>query len=393
MAWLYVPESAGWSLASAPRASGSGWHTAPCVMSSGTPTPRACSWRGWATRGWIARLSGLTLTRSSARAGVDAWISSLPASPARATAWPASANSKTTRAICGPGRGEFCAAWVPNGSFWRTFQASLFRTGREAAPRLSLGSSESWPRTGGTRNGQLFLRAAWAPLTSASGCSCWPTPFGFQGGNGPDGNEFSTMVRQWPSPRSEDSENCGNHPGATDSLTGATRMWMTPDTPGGGRAMTREEVAANGMTENGKRSVGLENQTKFWQTPNQGMHDSRIQVGAEEREDLLPAQARKWPPPGSNDHKGSAKMGQRRGQLDEAVEQRFSPPVRVQTPSGAELSPTSRTLRRRLNPAFVCWLMGWPTWWTHPERISCAAAGMASWRSRLRWHLCICLGS
>jgi hypothetical protein len=45
---------------------------------------------------------------------------------------------------------------------------------------------------------------------------------------------------------------------------------------------------------------------------------------------------------------------------------------------------SQNTTRRRLNPMFACWLMGWPTWWTHPEPINCAASEMASWRSKLR---------
>ena len=57
---------------------------------------------------------------------------------------------------------------------------------------------------------------------------------------------------------------------------------------------------------------------------------------------------------------------------------------RVQTPTGEELSPTTRTLRPRLNPAFVCWLMGWHWWWTHAEPINFGAAEMALYRSRLR---------
>jgi len=40
-------------------------------------------------------------------------------------------------------------------------------------------------------------------------------------------------------------------------------------------------------------------------------------------------------------------------------------------------------VRRRLNPAFVCWLMGWPWWWTRAAPISCAAQEMAWWRFRL----------
>jgi hypothetical protein len=55
----------------------------------------------------------------------------------------------------------------------------------------------------------------------------------------------------WPTPRAEDSECCGNHPNAQDSLTGVTREWPTPDTINrkSARAMTAS-------TENGRRSGG-----------------------------------------------------------------------------------------------------------------------------------------
>lgn len=54
------------------------------VTSSGTPTLRPSSWRGWATRPWIRLLSGLTLPLSTASRGAGWWISWLrehPASP------------------------------------------------------------------------------------------------------------------------------------------------------------------------------------------------------------------------------------------------------------------------------------------------------------------------
>lgn len=103
-----------------------------------------------------------------------------------------------------------------------------------------------------------------------------------------------------------------------------------------------------------------------------------------------------WPTPGANDHKGSAREGQRRGQLDEAAEQLWQTPPSIGggvvsrgkersselliagqatalTSSlqaqpiltlGGESSPTDPTLRPRLNPAFVEWLMGLPAAWT-----------------------------
>jgi DNA (cytosine-5)-methyltransferase 1 len=49
-----------------------------------------------------------------------------------------------------------------------------------------------------------------------------------------------------------------------------------------------------------------------------------------------------------------------------------------------ESSSSTRASRRRLNPAFVCWLMGWPFLWTHPEPISFGAVEMESYLSKQR---------
>lgn len=54
---------------------------------------------------------------------------------------------------------------------------------------------------------------------------------------------------------------------------------------------------------------------------------------------------------------------------------------------GRELSPTVRTLRPRLNPAFACWLMGWPIWWTNPEITNSVKSEMELYRCRLQSHL------
>jgi len=131
--------------------------------------------------------------------------------------------------------------------------------------------------------------------------------------------------------------------------------------------------------------------------------------------DALNKTAEMWPTPGANDHKGSAKDGQRRGQLDEATEQHWQTPAtdsfrsrggdrkdemgldqqarvfpsfrpdQEHAPSGSESCGTSRTsrpqLRARLNPRFVEWLMGWPLGWT-----DFAPVGTASsvWWPRMR---------
>ena len=92
-----------------------------------------------------------------------------------------------------------------------------------------------------------------------------------------------------------------------------------------------------------------------------------------------------WMTPSSNDHKGSSQPGQRRGQLSEQVEcSNQAPPT---TTHGEPSSSSTPTSRRRLNPAFTSWLMGWPWFWTRAEPISFAAREMELYRQRLRWHL------
>lgn len=60
------------------------------------------------------------------------------------------------------------------------------------------------------------------------------------------------------------------------------------------------------------------------------------------------------------------------------------PPTETDGLPSSQSIPTSR---RRLNPAFVCWLMGWPDWWTHPELISYAREEMELFLSRARLRL------
>lgn len=79
----------------------------------------------------------------------------------------------------------------------------------------------------------------------------------------------------------------------------------------------------------------------------------------------------------------------RLGQQTQSGETLSTPVVSVH---GAELSPTTRPGhvlgRLRLNPAFGCWLMGWPWWWTNPGVTSFAKSEMVLYRSALQQRLC-----
>jgi len=108
----------------------------------------------------------------------------------------------------------------------------------------------------------------------------------------------------WPTPRSEDSQCAGNHPGAVDSLHAAVKLWPTP---------TADD--ANNVTRQSGTFQSLTREVKTFPTAN------------------------------ANDWKGSTKAGQRRGQLTD-------PAMGVIEAGG------------QLNPTWVEWLMGYPSEWT-----------------------------
>lgn len=153
----------------------------------------------------------------------------------------------------------------------------------------------------------------------------WPTPHGFQAGNGPDGNEFSTAIRNWTTPKASDAAKGGpNMRGSKGDvpLPSMAANWASPTAriaKGGGKTVTRKD--------------------------------------GQSRLDMLDWQAESFSPP--------------------------DPP----TTAGPESSPTHHGSRRRLNPEFAEWLMGWPIGWTSTEPTACGASAMASWRLRLRRHL------
>lgn len=73
--------------------------------------------------------------------------------------------------------------------------------------------------------------------------------------------------------------------------------------------------------------MGLDQQARYWRTPDApgssgGPRNRQGSIG-DGHQVTIAEQAEHWPTPWANDHKGSAKVGQRRGQLDEAAEQKF----------------------------------------------------------------------
>lgn len=367
MAWLYVPVPEGSSLVSTSPSP----DTEVCATSSGKVTPRPLSWRGWKSRPWVRLLSGTTLPPSTAARGVASWISSLRVSRASRSALPGSSAGPTTSDGSGRTSSASFGKFNPDGSFSKT---SLDLFGTDSDP-----SSVDWPRSGSLVNGICSARQRSARPTSVSGSSFspnegtawttpaaadtgsretkyaqggtpltmqsqgWPTPI--TGGanskreeRGAGGADLQEAARGWPTPRAEDSESSGARKsrGVEDTLTATTRAWPIPS-------------------------------ARDWKDTTPLAPRSEGEGAFAERKDQLPRLAQSWPTPTSSDANGTRNVtsGRREGSehhsgttMNDAI--RSSHPALTISTCGPECSPK----HRRLNPAFVEMLMGWPTGWS-----------------------------
>ena len=265
----------------------------------------------------------------------------------------ATGSPKTTNGGYGPSSSESFATFDPESLSWRTCQGSLL-------PEWET-YSETWPRAGMTRSGRAYRLPRLVPPISAGGSSSWPTPGWGDGAKSymnpimlkrvqqrftgtvptaPSGSEYQESLpeavtldamkrRMWPTPSAQEA--------------GGSDEWLaTLETKDGEPAKPGERQY---NPETGKHTqMGLSRAVRMWPTPTQadgmgGPGNSGRQGG----ENLRTAVA--FPTPSSNDHKGSSKSGQRRGQLTD--------PAMGDIPAGGQL-----------NPTWVEWLMGFPPGWT-----------------------------
>lgn len=354
MGWLFVPGLADSSLES-------NW---PSEM----PTGLSVAWNGkalqpqsWSRVSKIAAfrrfLSGLTFDPSTADAGVESWISSLRASRVSRSQSPAFAVAPKIPATSGRTSHGSSESASPPSSSLKTFRGCSQLGLPMGGMPMSTSSPiyEDWVtklRLASSRRRKSALR------TSANGSSSWPTPDAQQYGSttGKDGERvplLGQMVKMWPTPRSEDSESAGNHPGATDSLTGATGMWPTPNTPTGGPNTKSTATHTGGMDLDGAAAL--------WQTPAvaDGMGGHLTRGGTRANEPMLPGQAARWMTPTSRDWKDGADPSE--NVPTNSLLSRQAPRIMSDGQPSSESDPTSR---RRLSPLFTEWLMGWPPGWT-----------------------------
>jgi hypothetical protein len=129
------------------------------------------------------------------------------------------------------GYGARSPAWLAsydrNTSSWKTSQHSLVEGLDEF--------SETWPRSGTTRNGIAYQLPPLALLTGETASGLWPTPRardgqpeGFQSGLNRQGLSLPTAAKLWPTPRVQSSRGSGpSRVGNRMDLQTAIQYWPT----------------------------------------------------------------------------------------------------------------------------------------------------------------------
>ena len=170
MAWLYLPGVED-SNSDSPLRSELITDQSPTLKGSVRPLR---SWlRTWKEGGWIKHLSGMTLQPSQAMSLAHSWITStLFQRDSLVSRGQSQEASKELMTSDGSGltSSDWFARYDPEASSWRTSQVSFME-------ELNT-FSETWPRSGSMRNGEVSERQTLAHHTEESESSSWATPTG-----------------------------------------------------------------------------------------------------------------------------------------------------------------------------------------------------------------------
>ena len=170
MAWLYLPGVED-SNSDSPLRSELITEQSPTLKGNVRPLR---SWlRTWNAGGWIRLLSGMTLQPSQAMSLAHSWITStLSQRDSLASRGQSQETEREPMTNDGSGLSysDWFARYDPEASSWRTSQVSFME-------ELNT-FSETWPRSGSLRNGEVSERQTLAHHTEESESSSWATPTG-----------------------------------------------------------------------------------------------------------------------------------------------------------------------------------------------------------------------
>jgi hypothetical protein len=311
MVWLYVPGLEGWSL---PSTLSSEQATEPSVSLRGTLCKPESLRRAWKTGRSIRRLSGMTLPPSTANAGVDAWILSLPVSHANRSVLRGSDSDSPMNAGYGRILRESFGRFDRDSCSWKTFP-DLFGTVCEVSP-------ETWSKAGSLRNGIVSRLPKSARRISGNGFSFWPTATGngnhnVKGMSPKSGDGLATAAIDWPTPAASKVSQDTNMTKSGDDRTTPNKLgwavadWPTPD------AQARRQNNTSPGPAGSRPTLALS--VESWQTPTSHMHkETGAPSEAARNSPPLTTEAAQWATPRAED---SERTGAHRGTPDTLTSQ------------------------------------------------------------------------
>ncbi len=344
MTWLYVPSVCAPALVASTLASESLDPTRAASLSWRGKHQQPQAWsRAWKRGGFIRLLSGLTCEPSTLEHGAAQWIASFREIPVKETALPESGSASSTTDGC---------SIAPSKS---TTKAGLIPSSARTSSGISTANSplpfRHWSDWAVALRAEYSARPRPERATDASGSSSWPSATVGDSRNAAN----STAGRNRPASAFANA----------DTLVDAVRKWPTPDA---GLHNDGEEPAtfldrqarlrAKGINGNGM-GFPLAMAVKVWSTPkaSDGEKGGPNMRGSKGNQPL-PAQAAHWPTPLTADDGRKVTARSAQPQHCKVAEAWPDPHSRPDQPTraGGRSSPE----RRRLNPLFVEWLMGWP---------------------------------
>lgn len=251
------------------------------------------------------------------------------------------------------------ATYSRDSSTWKTVQCSLFG---DSEPY-----SETWPRSGMTRNGYAYLQPTVVPPICETVFGLWPTPVASEANAGartPDGKRgarLTDIVKRpelWPTPCATEARQGlqirrDGKKGKQKSLTTAVivrhqaKLWQTP------RANDAEK---RGNFDINNPRNGLAGAVKRFPTPTSSMMTINDMEQARYHSSKRPPYQECYPTPAATDWKTGYRTDTTAGMEQRA---KRSKPLRDhQAPGG------------QLNPTWVEWLMGWVLGWTALEPLA-----------------------
>lgn len=421
MTWLYVPETS-----SACVQGSEGLSSESCSLSQVGERMVAGSltWRGkeqqpqawsrrWKQGGFIRRLSGLTCSPSTLDRGVEQFISSLVATPAKTTALQESAPEQAAIASSHPKsaaspksaglilssertcRGTRTDNSQPSSRHWSDWATAL-RQEYSVRPKPEIpcaaNDCSSWPSASdvSTRGGSQSpekRRAGGHAVNLEDVAENWAAPqardhfpahtperIKAMKAQGHGMRNLNDEAATWHAPRANDPEKRGQiSDDPRNGIAGQAEHWEAP---------TVGAITGGNRTRSGSRSDELlltgqaMSASEKWSAPkaSDGEKGGPNQRGS--KGDVpLPGQAAQWAAPAARDHKGSSEgsMFRQDGKsradlLDCQAEQFFRPPSSLDQPiAGGSICSTDSpntnqpSQKRKLNPIFVEALMRWPT--------------------------------